>query len=307
MLVPIYYYIFSIDPDIVEIGEKKRVSNDDMDKKKAIGILSIFFVGIVWYTVKTLRDLQFSVPLLYSAFVGVVLLITIIYIYYTTPIEMEKKTIGRVRFFSLIAMVILAGYVFRGIGLHFSYFVEVLPFLAIISAVALDRVYAKINKNEQYIFYGLCILISLGLCGLLIGPHLSAANGGFESPYTSEGAGTVSNIQYASEDIGELAPENATYFTAQPLFVLQIGEENYAHFSRQQWLYRGHSDPALRENITNQITAGLSSGEVDIIIYEGRTKILLANSPPIAEAVTTNYCRKIENNASMRRVGIADI
>ncbi|MFD1562788.1 ArnT family glycosyltransferase [Haloarchaeobius amylolyticus] len=192
-------------------------------------------------------------------------------------------------FLIILPVGISAMYIFRDDPMLITYSQEILPYLSIISGIAVGQLR---EATSRFAFHGIAFILALSaVVGVLAAPVMISNMGGTVQPYDSD-RGSISNVQAVGDLVEKKTSENDLVFTAQPLYAIQADRENVQDFSREWGDYRNGEGQQV---MTNKIVDSMEKGEVVLVIKERRTEMVMKPSDEIRTTFESHYCR-IDND-----------
>lgn len=184
-----------------------------------------------------------------------------------------------------LALAIIVGYVVRDRRIYVTYFQDVFPYLAILTGVVILVLWQEIEFSSfQKVAWSsllvIAILVSFSMAGpLVVGPAAS----GTEI--------TVTNAVAIGNDLNNEFGDDAQGFSAQPIYMVEADHRVANDFSRKYWIVTWDPDSKQSEEIINETTEELRSGDTQYVIVERRTRNLFNASPVLERTIYSEYCK----------------
>jgi exosortase/archaeosortase len=198
----------------------------------------------------------------------------------------------------LVCVGLAAGYLYRDRILYVTYFQDLFPYVAILSAIGIVEWWDR-NRPDAAHWYDPALVVALLV---VLSGGVAAVNA---YPYQPETETTdwmsVDDVQAYGEDINDLTDPGERVLTAQPLYVIESDRQLAGDLSRRYYAFRGWPESGVAAMTEERILDEIDTGDVPIAIYDPQLQEVFDASPRIEGTVTA--CYSYDHHAAIEATG----
>jgi len=213
------------------------------------------------------------------------------------PDQFDELWSRELSFLLLLLTLLGAAYLYRDRSFAPNYFLDFIPYVAILSGVGLVEIRKCVDSNHTLKRGITGVLIASFVFSLVISPFIAAPWGAIDRPYDPGTSGAVSSVQMVGSELEGRSDLDEPVFTTQPVYALEADRPVLFDLSRAYWPMTRRPDSDFSQRKKRKIIRALTSGRVNHVLVErfmGNpdwiwTSMFEAH-PEIKSTVTKNYC-----------------
>lgn len=213
------------------------------------------------------------------------------------PDQFDELWTLELSFLLLLLTLLGAAYLYRDRPFAPIYFLDFMPYIAILSGVALVEIRKCVDSNHLLKRGITGVLIASFVFALVISPFIAAPWGAIDRPYDPGTSGTVSSVQMVGSELEEQSDPDEPVFTTQPVYALEADRPVLLDLSRAYWPMTRQPESEFSQQKKQKIVRALRSGRVRHVLVErfmGGTDWVWTSMfeahPDVQRAVVENYC-----------------
>lgn len=189
-----------------------------------------------------------------------------------------------------ISLCLAAGYLYRPRSLHTYYFMDFVPYIAVLSGV----LYANLLTGKTFLTdkitvrQALTVILILGIVTSTFGafPLTNVVTGG-----NSAGWFTIGNIDDYQQDLNKRTEPGDKILTAHPSYVAGSDARLANDNPRLHYVGVTFRDTGLGAQMYGDLNSGIENGNIKYVISDKMTARVLEWNETTKELVEDNYCR----------------
>lgn len=228
---------------------------------------------------------------------ALVIATAIVVVWLSAPVEWERGD-SRWLLPVLVCVGLAAGYLYRDRILYVTYFQDLFPYVAVLSAIGIVEWWDR-NRPDAAHWYDPALVVALLV---VLSGGVAAANA---YPYQPDTETTdwmsVDDVQGYGEDINDLTDPGERVLTAQPLYVIESDRQLAGDLSRRYYAFRGWPESGVAAMTEERILDEIDTGDVPIAIYDPQLQEVFDASSRIEGGVTA--CYSYDHHAAIEATG----